>query len=192
MHAFAVGDRVQFTDTLKGARIYNGNAGTIMEIDGATGLIRARLDAPAGAAAREAVWSASEFAGFRHGNAGTIYKGQGKTLDQTYLLHTHHWRRASAYVALTRQRERAQIFVATETVRDLRELARQMSRDEVKGAIGRLCDRGSAPPRSAARVQRDPALESEGGQRRGASGARGRDEERAVIDPRLLRPSGAR
>ena len=49
VHAFAVGDRVQFTDTLKSARIYNGNAGTITEIDGATGVIRARLDAPAGA-----------------------------------------------------------------------------------------------------------------------------------------------
>src|SRR4051812_9169646 len=79
---FAVGDRVQFTDTLKAARIYNGNAGSIIAIDAATGVIRARLDAPAGAEPREVVWSASEFAGFRHGYAGTIYKGQGKTLDE--------------------------------------------------------------------------------------------------------------
>ncbi|HME21202.1 MAG TPA: hypothetical protein VKI44_07595 [Acetobacteraceae bacterium] len=50
--------------------------------------------------------------------AGTIYKRQGKTLDHTYLLHTHHWRAAASYVALTRQRERAQVFVATETARD--------------------------------------------------------------------------
>ena len=34
VHAFAVGDRVQFTDTLKGARIYNGNAGTIVRMAG--------------------------------------------------------------------------------------------------------------------------------------------------------------
>ena len=33
-------------------------------------------------------WSAAEFQGFRHGYAGTIYKGQGKTLDHTYLYHT--------------------------------------------------------------------------------------------------------
>lgn len=75
---FAVGDRVQFTDTLKGARIYNGNAGTITAIDAAMGVIRARLDAPAGAEPREVVWSAPEFAGFRHGYAGTIYKGQAR------------------------------------------------------------------------------------------------------------------
>ena len=134
LQAFAVGDRVQFTDTLKGARIYNGNAGTITEIDGATGVIRAKLDATPGSEGREVAWSASEFIGFRHGYAGTIYKGQGKTLDQTYLLHTHHWRQASSYVALTRQRESAQIFVATEAARDLRQLARQMNRQEIKAA----------------------------------------------------------
>lgn len=49
---------------------------------------------------------------------GTIYKGQGKTLDRTYLYHTEHWRSAVSYVALTRQRERAEVFVARETARD--------------------------------------------------------------------------
>jgi ATP-dependent exoDNAse (exonuclease V) alpha subunit len=72
--AFAVGDRVQFTDTLKGAGIYNGNAGTITAIDRDTGRISARLDAATGREGRSVSWSASEFAGFRHGYAGTIYK----------------------------------------------------------------------------------------------------------------------
>ncbi|HEX3982641.1 MAG TPA: BID domain-containing protein, partial [Acidisoma sp.] len=83
---------------------------------------------------REVVWSASEFDGFRHGYAGTIYKGQGRTLDHTYLYHTHHWRSAASYVALTRQRESAQVFVATETARDAAELARQMARGEIRAA----------------------------------------------------------
>jgi len=130
--AFAVGDRVQFSDTLRSAKIYNGNAGTITGIDADTGVIRATLDGSS--AGREVVWSASEFAGFRHGYAGTIYKGQGKTLDHTYLLHTEHWRQASSYVALTRQRESARIFAATATARDARDLAWQMSRVEVRSA----------------------------------------------------------
>ena len=79
-------------------------------------------------------WSAAEFQGFRHGYAGTIYKGQGKTLDHTYLYHSHHWRSAASYVALTRQRESAQVFVARETARDAAQLARQMARGEVKAA----------------------------------------------------------
>ena len=131
--AFAVGDRVQFTDTDKKLRIYNGNVGTITRLDPATGEITARLDA-AGKDGREVRWSAAEFEGFRHGYAGTIYKGQGKTLDRTYLYHTEHWRSAASYVALTRQRESAEVFVARETARDAGQLARQMGRGEVRAA----------------------------------------------------------
>ena len=131
---FAVGDRVQFTDTDKRRHIYNGNAGVITGIDVRTGEVTARLDAAAGAPGREVTWAAGEFQGFRHGYAGTIYKGQGKTLDHTYLLHTHHWRAAASYVALTRQRESAQLFVAEDTARDVHQLARQMGRGEVRAA----------------------------------------------------------
>ena len=131
--AFAVGDRVQFTDTDKKLRIYNGNVGTITRLNPATGAITATLDA-AGKEGREVTWSAAEFEGFRHGYAGTIYKGQGKTLDRTYLYHTEHWRSAASYVALTRQRESAEVFVARETAVDAGQLARQMARGEVRSA----------------------------------------------------------
>jgi len=97
-----------------------------------TGVMRARLDAATGQG-REVAWS-SEFVGFRHGYAGTIYKGQGKTLDHTYLYHTHHWRSAASYVALTRQRESARVFVSRKTARDAAQLARQMAREEIKAA----------------------------------------------------------
>jgi Ti-type conjugative transfer relaxase TraA len=126
---FAVGDRVQFTETLKAAGLYNGHVGTITGLDLESGRIAARLDN-----GREVAWSAEDFWGFRHGYAGTIYKGQGKTLDHTYLYHTTHWRRAASYVALTRQRETAQVFVARETASDTGELARQMARDDIKSA----------------------------------------------------------
>ena len=131
--AFAVGDRVQFTATDKKRHIYNGNVGTITGLDAHTGQITATLD-PAGGTGRQVAWPAAEFEGFRHGYTGTIYKGQGKTLDHTYLLHTHHWRAAASYVALTRQRESAQVFVAEETARDVHQLARQMARGEVRAA----------------------------------------------------------
>jgi Ti-type conjugative transfer relaxase TraA len=144
--AFATGDRVQFTDTLRAGKIYNGNAGTILGIDADTGVIRAKLDGSKAEEGREVVWSASEFDGFRHGYAGTIYKGQGKTLDHTYLLHTHHWRQASSYVALTRQRESARIFAATETARDVLQLARQMSRHEVRSASVAWATAHDLPP----------------------------------------------
>jgi AAA domain/BID domain of Bartonella effector protein (Bep) len=152
---FAPGDRVQFTDTLKFARIYNGNVGTITAIDAETGVIRARLDSTAGQEGREVEWSASEFIGFRHGYAGTIYKGQGRTLDHTYLYHTHHWRSAASYVALTRQRESAQVFVATETARDAEDLARQMARGEIKAASVAWATEDELTPAQRERTARD-------------------------------------
>ena len=152
---FAVGDRVQFTDTRKSAKIYNGNVGTITGLDARTGLLQAQLDGPQGAPGREVVWSASEFDGFRHGYAGTIYKGQGKTLDHTYLYHTEHWRQAASYVALTRQRESATIFVARETARNPKQLAWQMARGEVKSASLAWATRDELAP--ALRAKADAA-----------------------------------
>lgn len=132
--AFALGDRVQITETRKSAGLYNGHAGVIVAIEAETGRISLRLDAPAGREGRVVAWSAAEFDGFRLGYAGTIYKGQGRTLDHTYLLHSSFWRSAAAYVALTRQRLSATVFAATNTVADLRQLARQIGRAEVKAA----------------------------------------------------------
>ena len=152
---FAVGDRVQLTATLKRAGLYNGQAGLITAIDSARGIIHARLDGPVPGKGREIAWSVAEFQGFRHGYAGTIYKGQGRTLDHTYLYHSHHWRQTSSYVALTRQRESAHIFVATETARDVSQLARQMGRAEMRSASVAWATRDELPP--ALRVQAETA-----------------------------------
>ena len=179
--AFAVGDRVQFTDTLRGARIYNGNAGVITGIEPQTGVVRARLD-EAGGQGREVVWSVSEFDGFRHGYVGTIYKGQGKTLDRTYLYHSHHWRQSSSYVALTRQRESAQIFAARETARGVETLARQMGRGEVRSASVAWATReelGLTPVERAAVLAEAPAARSP----KSSSRARPVDGSGAVAKP---------
>ena len=154
------------------AHIYNGNVGTITGIDAETGEITARLDAAAGQG-REVAWSAAEFEGFRHGYAGTIYKGQGKTLDHTYLYHTHHWRSAASYVALTRQRESAQVFVARETARDAAQLARQMARGEVRAASVAWATAEEAAKVRAER-QADPAAADRNGGTRQAGQSAGR------------------
>ena len=115
-------------NTNKKRHVYNGNADVITAINTRTGQLTARLDAAASAAGREVMSAAAEFQGFRHGYAGTIYKGQGKSLNHTYLLHTHYWWPVASYVALTRQRKSAQVLVAEGAARDARRLERQMSR----------------------------------------------------------------
>jgi Ti-type conjugative transfer relaxase TraA len=141
---FAEGDRIQFTGTSarreeRQAGISNGGVGTIRAIEGDR--VTVALDGKPDAPERLVSFvvgdnhAGGEFDKFRHGYAGTIYKGQGRTLDQTYLYHSEHWRSATSYVALTRHRENVALFVATETARDLGRLARQMARvDDTRAA----------------------------------------------------------
>lgn len=126
---FSTGDRVQFTGTDKAKGLLNGEAGTVREIDGDT--LTVEIDGPGN---RIVSFDADQFNHFRHGYAGTIYKGQGRTIDQTYLFHSLHWRASSSYVALTRHRDTTQVFVARNTAADLEELTRQVSRVEDRRA----------------------------------------------------------
>jgi len=116
--------------------------GTIREIDGVR--VTAELDGKKHGKPRLVSFTvgdnveAGQFNTFHHGYAGTIYKGQGKTLDQSYLLHSTHWRQAASYVALTRHRENASVFVARETASDLNQLAQQMARIDDRRAASQF------------------------------------------------------
>ncbi|MFZ0020966.1 MAG: AAA family ATPase, partial [Acetobacteraceae bacterium] len=121
--AFAAGDRIQFTGTDKKAGIQNGRAGRIEAVEGTS--VKVKLDGRNGTIL---TFDAEAFNKFRHGYAGTIYRGQGRTLDQTYLYHSEHWRSAASYVALTRHRDTTALFVARNTAADVKQLARQMGR----------------------------------------------------------------
>ena len=155
---FAENDRIQFTGTSargdeRRAGIVNGAVGTIRRIE-EDGRVTVALDGKPGEKERLVSFvagtdqAAGEFGQFRHGYAGTIYKGQGRTLDQTYLYHSEHWRSASSYVALTRHRNDVSLFVATETARDLGQLARQMARvDDCRAASQFYADDGPVPVR---------------------------------------------
>jgi Ti-type conjugative transfer relaxase TraA len=135
--AYAAGDRLQIIGTDKQRGLLNGHAGTIAKIEDTT--IHLQLDGRAG---RMVAFDAKEFTQFRHGYAGTIYKGQGRTLDQTYLYHSEHWRSAASYVALTRHRDKAEVFVARNTAANLKELARQMARVDNRKAASHFYQSG--------------------------------------------------
>jgi Ti-type conjugative transfer relaxase TraA len=156
--SFATGDRIQFTGTDKKQGIHNGRAGTIAAIDGTH--IAVRLD---GRQPKTINFDAANFDKFRHGYAGTIYKAQGRTLDQTYLYHSEHWRSAASYVALTRHRDKTELFVATNTAAGIKELARQMARTDDRRAASQFHYRQDIPvpaltaPQMLARFSADMA-----------------------------------
>jgi Ti-type conjugative transfer relaxase TraA len=152
---FARGDRIQIIGTDKGVGLRNGMAGTIQEIDGTR--VTVKLDGR-----REGVRSfdAKDFSRFRHGYAGTIYRGQGDTLDQSYLYHSEHWRSTASYVGLTRHRDSALLFVARNTARDLRQLAKQMARVDDRRAAShfyRVGEDGDSRHRTLADVAAEQA-----------------------------------
>jgi Ti-type conjugative transfer relaxase TraA len=159
--AYAAGDRLQIIGTDKQRGLLNGHAGTIAKIEDTT--IHLQLDGRAG---RMVAFDAEEFTQFRHGYAGTIYKGQGRTLDQTYLYHSEHWRSAASYVALTRHRDKAEVFVARNTAANLKELARQMARVDNRKAASHFYQSGddnsgetvsqSAAPAGPGRTESEP------------------------------------
>ena len=138
---FAAGDRLQFTGTDKKQGIANGIVGTVRGIEGT--VVTIERDDRRG---ETLTFDAATFDKFRHGYAGTIYKGQGRTLDQTYLYHSEHWRSAASYVGLTRHRDKAELFVATNTARDTKELARQMARVDDRRAASQFHAQEPAEP----------------------------------------------
>ncbi len=145
---FAEGDRIQFTGNgrtqrAREAGLVNGRVGTIeaLTIDGeGRASVTVALDAKKGQEPPRVSFTvgedarAGEFNSFKHGYAGTIYRGQGRTLDQSYVAYSQHMRASAAYVALTRHREGVELFAARETVKDLEAMARAMSRTEGKRA----------------------------------------------------------
>jgi Ti-type conjugative transfer relaxase TraA len=153
--SFARGDRLQIIGTDKHARLYNAMIGTVQNIEATQ--ITVKLDNR-----REDIrtFDAKKFPNFRHGYAGTIYKGQARTLDQSYLYHSEHWRSAASYVSLTRHRDKAELFVARNTARDVRQLAKQMARVDDRRAASHFYRVGADGKSHPEMEQRDRVPES--------------------------------
>jgi hypothetical protein len=124
----AIGDRVQFSATDKLRGIYNGQAGTLRKINGS------RLTVELDGQGSSIEFDSRHFQGFRHGYASTVYAGQGRTIDETYALHTKHLRDTASYVVLTRHSLKTDLFVPQETARTMGDLVRQMARPDDRRA----------------------------------------------------------
>ena len=129
---FAEGDRIQFTGNgygkaAKRMGFTNGQVGTITGIDmtGDKPRLTVALDTAKDMPPQLVSFTvgdnakAGEFNTIKHGYAGTIYRGQGRTLDQAYVCHSSLWRGSSAYVALTRHRDQVHVFASAETLRGM-------------------------------------------------------------------------
>jgi Ti-type conjugative transfer relaxase TraA len=106
---FARGDRVYFLKNERSLGVKNGSLGTVEKIK--DGVLQIRMD---GDEDRRVAVDSNYYAYLDHGYATTIHKAQGTTVDRTFVLATPHFDRHSTYVALSRHRESATVFYATE------------------------------------------------------------------------------
>lgn len=121
--AFAAGDRMVFLENNKSLGVMNGTLGTVERLSG--NRIHVALDN----GGRVEV-PADQYTAFDHGYATTIHKSQGDTVDRAFVLASKSMDRHLTYVAMTRHRDGAKLYAATE--------------DFARGG-GRLVAHGRAP-----------------------------------------------
>jgi conjugative relaxase-like TrwC/TraI family protein len=156
-YALAAGDEVIFTAPFHQPgepRVENGTLASVTSVDGSSEIaVQTR-----GAFEREVHVDTAEFNDLRLAYAQHVYKAQGATVQQAFVL-TGGWQsdRERAYVALSRARERTDIYVSHE---DLGEQGMQA------GAIERLAEAISESHAKQASIatplaERDPRQEHE-------------------------------
>jgi len=128
---FSVGDRVCFTETNKDLGIANGAFGYIESLTEAQCKVKLDKGAVEGRPPK-VQFNPETYHGLKLGYAATIYKSQGKTLDQVYVLHGNATNSNTTYVALSRQTESLQVFANAQETQNENHLIAQMSRDEGK------------------------------------------------------------
>ncbi|MBW8309113.1 MAG: AAA family ATPase [Candidatus Paracaedibacteraceae bacterium] len=122
---FSPGDRVAFTMTDKKIGVQSGLLGTIKTLDDKTCVVILDSD-------KEVTFDPEKYQGLKLGYASTIYKSQGKTIDEIYVLHDRSSNQKLSYVALSRQAKDLKVFVNTQETKSLTHLVSQISRDSRK------------------------------------------------------------
>ncbi len=137
---FARGDRIMFLRNERGMGVKNGSLGRVDNVTQARMAIM--LDD-----GRSISFDTKHYTDIDHGYAATIHKAQGVTVDRSYVLATGGMDRHGAYVALSRHRERTNLYYGKETFNSEPQLIRTLGRDRGKdmvGDYGPITDRAEA------------------------------------------------
>ena len=131
---FAEGDRIYFFKNDRELGVRNGTLGTIAEIaDGKLGKeLTVRLDKEDGGKPITIEFSLERYNELDHGYAATIHKGQGVTVDNTYVLASEYLDRHAIYVAMTRHRDMAELYWSKESFSQYDNMVEALSRQRAK------------------------------------------------------------
>jgi hypothetical protein len=92
-------------------------------------LDRGRADGKAG---EVVTFDVREYGHVDHGDASTVHKAQGVTVDRAHVLATPIMDRHAAYVGLTRHRESVALHYGADDFADAGKLARALGRERAK------------------------------------------------------------
>ena len=135
---FATGDRIMFLKNERGLGVKNGSLGTVQSVN----QLRMAVLLDDG---RRMAFDVKDYAHVDHGYAATIHKAQGMTVDRVHVLATPDMDRHSAYVALSRHRERVDVHYGKDDFADQSKLVRTLSRERGKDMASDYQPQTSSP-----------------------------------------------
>ncbi|QWB86753.1 RecBCD enzyme subunit RecD [Rickettsia parkeri] len=117
---YMVGDRILFKSTNKDLQIENGEFATITLVS--NDKFVARTDS-----GKEIEFNPQDVS-FKHGYASTVYKAQGASIKDVYVLHNLAGNSRNSYVAMTRHIEEVKFYYNRKATRNMASLISQLSK----------------------------------------------------------------
>ncbi|BAG41136.1 putative conjugative transfer protein TraA [Orientia tsutsugamushi str. Ikeda] len=124
--SYMAGDRIVFQKSDKDLQIQNSEFATLTSVN--KNEFVAKTDA-----GKEVSFDPSKIQ-FKHGYASTIYKAQGASIKDVYVLHNGVSNISSSYVAMTRHIEKLQLYCNKKATVSIKSLINQLSRPNEKSA----------------------------------------------------------
>ncbi|KJV62566.1 AAA domain protein [Rickettsia amblyommatis str. Ac/Pa] len=117
---YMAGDRILFKTTNKNLQIDNGDFATITSVSNDKFI--AKTDS-----GKEIEFNPQDVS-FKHGYASTVYKAQGASIKDVYVLHNLSGNSRNSYVAMTRHIEEVKLYYNREATRNIASLISQLSK----------------------------------------------------------------
>ncbi|SPR03499.1 conjugal transfer protein TraA [Orientia tsutsugamushi str. Gilliam] len=124
--SYMAGDRIVFQKSDKDLQIQNSEFATLTSVN--KNEFVAKTDA-----GKEVSFDPSKIQ-FKHGYASTVYKAQGASIKDVYVLHNGVSNISSSYVAMTRHIEKLQLYCNKKATVSINSLINQLSRPNDKSA----------------------------------------------------------
>ncbi|WP_080946379.1 AAA family ATPase [Orientia tsutsugamushi] len=124
--SYMAGDRIVFQKSYKDLQIQNSEFATLTSVS--KNKFIAKTDT-----GKEVSFDPSEIQ-FKHGYASTVYKVQGASIKDVYILHNGVSNISSSYVAMTRHIKSLKLYCNNEATKSVNSLIKQLSRPNEKSA----------------------------------------------------------